>query len=341
VIVHARAPLRLGLAGGGSDVSPYAEIYGGQVMNVTLDRYAYAEIKANNMGEVAFHSTDFGLSESDSVGSVFSSNSKLPLHNAVYKRVMNDFNDSVFESVELTTFSDSPVGSGLGASSTLVVAMIKAFDCYLGIGLTAQEIAELAFKIEREDCALAGGRQDQFSAAFGGFNFMKFSEKGTEVEGISVSDEVVSELESSLVLFYTGVSRSSADVIAQQAMNLQSDRSVALQAMHKVKQEAKTMRDLLIAGDFEGIVESMKEGWEQKKMTSAAVSNTHIDGIYSAAIGSGALAGKVSGAGGGGFMWFFTPIARRAAVLDALKSFNGTISNCHFSDKGAQAWKTN
>lgn len=338
MIVHARAPLRLGLAGGGSDVSPYADTYGGQVMNATIDRYAYAELKSSPTGALVFHSTDFGLSESDSIGSGFGENSQLPLHRAVYHRIMMDYNDGVMEPVELTTFSDAPVGSGLGASSTLVVSMLKAFDLYLGINLSPQAIAELAFKIERTDCGLAGGRQDQFSAAFGGFNFMRFSASDSLVERVRVSDEIISELEASLVLFYTGVSRLSSNVIAEQSQNLEVDREFALEAMHKVKLEAATMRDHLLSGNFEGMVESMNDGWEQKKKTSASVSNSHIEQIYSTAIAAGALAGKVSGAGGGGFMWFFTPISKRASVVSSLEKFNGTTSNCHFSDRGAEAW---
>lgn len=338
MIVHARAPLRVGLAGGGSDVSPYADVHGGQVVSVTIDRYAYTELRSNPSGQVVFHSTDFGLSASDSIGSGFASTSELPLHSAVYKRIINQYNGGGFVPIELTTFSDAPVGSGLGASSTLVVSMIKAFDVYLNIGLSPQQVAELAFEIERIDCGLAGGRQDQFSASFGGFNFMRFHAGETEVEKMEVPKNVISELESSLILFYTGVSRSSGEIIADQSNNLELDKPVALEAMHKVKIEATTMRDCIISGDLQGIIKSMNQGWDQKKRTSAAVSNSMIDKIHSSAIGAGALAGKVSGAGGGGFMWFFTPIAKRASVIEALQKFNGTISNCHFSFKGAEAW---
>ena len=341
MIVHARAPLRVGLAGGGSDVSPYADVYGGQVVSVTIDRYAYTELRSHQEERLSFHSTDFGVSVSDSIGSKFDSSSELPLHTAVYRRMMSQYNNEIFEPIEITTFSDAPVGSGLGASSTLVVSMIKAFDCYLGIGLSPQKIAELAFDIERLECGLAGGRQDQFSAAFGGFNFMRFSDGPTEVENLEISETVVSELESSLVLFYTGVSRSSSEVIAEQTNNLAADNYIALEAMHRVKIEAVMMRDYLLTGDFQGIVESMNEGWEQKKRTSSAVSNIMIDEIYTSAINAGALAGKISGAGGGGFMWFFTPITKRANVLEALQQFNGTTSNCHFSFKGAEAWIQN
>lgn len=338
MIVHARAPLRVGLAGGGSDVSPYADVYGGQVVSATIDRYAYTELRSIRGGVASFHSTDFGVSVSDSIGSNFDSSSELPLHTAVYRRIMNEYNNGVLEPIELTTFSDAPIGSGLGASSTLVVSMVKAFDCYFGIGLSPQKIAELAFDIERLDCGLAGGRQDQFSAAFGGFNFMRFFEGRTEIEKLDISEDVVSELESSLVLFYTGVSRSSSEIISEQSSNLSVDNLFALEAMHKIKIEAAMMRDSLVAGNFQGIVDSMNEGWAQKKKTSSSVSNMSIDQIHASAINAGALAGKISGAGGGGFMWFFTPIARRAEVLKVLQTFNGTTSNCHFSFKGAEAW---
>jgi D-glycero-alpha-D-manno-heptose-7-phosphate kinase len=169
---------------------------------------------------------------------------------------------------------------------------------------------------------------------------MEFANDEPRVSRLDLAYEIVSELEASLVLFYTGVSRSSARVISEQSHNLEIDQDRALEAMHNVKQEALVMRNHLLAGDFDGIVQSMREGWAQKKATSSAVSNPLLDRIYETAMGAGALAGKVSGAGGGGFMWFYVPLPKRATVLASLKPFGGFISNCHFSDRGAHAWMT-
>lgn len=341
MIVHARAPLRLGIAGGGSDVSPYSDQFGGLVVNATIDKYAYVELREHPDGKITFSSTDFGFSETDSVESAFSKNSGMPLHSAVYRKIVDEFNGGKPIPLEITTYSDAPVGSGLGASSTLVVAMIKAFDSYLELSLSKQQIAEMAYKIERLDCGLAGGRQDQFSAAFGGFNYLEFDSRGSKVTPINISSDVIKELESSLLLYYTGVSRSSATIIAEQSQNLVSSNETAIEAMHIVKSEASSMRQYLESGNLLGIVQSMKKGWEFKKATSAAVSSQLIDETYVSAIDAGALAGKVSGAGGGGFMWFYVPINSRAAVISALSKFDGIVGNCHFTNEGATAWKVN
>jgi D-glycero-alpha-D-manno-heptose-7-phosphate kinase len=341
MLIHARAPLRLGLAGGGTDVSPYSDFFGGRVVNATIDKYAYVELETRTDENVSFHSTDFGLTLNDSITSAFSSRSEMPLHTAVYSRMINEFNGRKPIALNLTTFSDAPVGSGLGASSTLVVAMVKAFDCLLNLGLNAKRVAEIAFEVERNDCGLAGGKQDQYSAAFGGFNYMEFEVESTNITNLQPDSNFIAELEASLVLFYTGVSRASAEIINDQSKSLQESGDSALNAMHAIRAEAIQMKEILISGQTSDVVESMKTGWLNKKLTSNSVSNSHIDTIFDAAIAAGALAGKVSGAGGGGFMWFYCPVSKKAEVLQELAKFEGNTSNCHFSIGGAQAWKLN
>lgn len=340
MIIHSRAPLRLGLAGGGTDVSPFSDIFGGKVVNATIDRYAYAEISGINAGSVAtFESTDRALSWQYGVdGEVQSVNGPLMLHEATYKRAMQDLNGGRELPLKISTFSDAPVGSGLGASSTLVVAMIKAYDQLLGANLDSQAIADMAFQIERIDCKLAGGKQDQFSAAFGGFNSMVFSAEETAVTPLIMPPNVKQELEANLVLFNTGLSRESARIIDSQMKTVaKSDDS--LKAMHRLKDEANQMESALTSGDMQAFVESLRSGWLHKKSTAPMVTNGLLNTIYDAAVNAGASAGKVSGAGGGGFMLFYVPLANRAKVLEALSDFPGTATNCHFSDNGAEAWQ--
>jgi len=264
----------------------------------------------------------------------------LNLHRAVYNHMVENFNNGQPISLELSTFCDAPVGSGLGSSSTLVVAMIKAFVELLNLPMDDYAIAHLAFKIERIDCALQGGRQDQYSATFGGFNFMEFyADERTVINPLRVKNWIICELEASLVLYFTGVSRESAHIIADQSNNVKSGEADALEAMHGIKREALAMKECLLRGDFEGLVGSMRLGWENKKRSAKTVSNPHIDAIYDSAMQAGALAGKVSGAGGGGFMWFFVPAERRMDVIRILDSFGGQVSNCHFTKHGTQAWR--
>ena len=338
-LVRARAPLRLGLAGGGTDVSPYCDIHGGYVLNAAIDRYAYAVIKTLDDPELRFVSTDQQIETVVPLDVSLHLNGKLDLHKAVYNRIVNDFNGGEPIPLELSTFCDVPPGSGLGSSSTLVVAMVRAFAELLNLPLDDYTIANISYQIERVDCKLHGGRQDQYSAAFGGFNFMEFyADERAVINPLRIKNWIICELESCLLLNFTGISRDSAYIITDQRNNVKSGVPEALEAMHGMRREALAMKECLLRGDFAGLVNSMLLGWEDKKRSSRIVSNPHIDSMYDAAIHAGALAGKVSGAGGGGFMWFFVPTEKRMNVIRTLNSLGGQTSNCHFTKYGAQAW---
>jgi D-glycero-alpha-D-manno-heptose-7-phosphate kinase len=340
LIVRARAPLRLGLAGGGTDVSPYCDEYGGYVLNATIDRYAYAVIKTLDESVVRFVATDEQTEKVKAIDEPLLLNGKLDLHKAVYNYMVQHYNAGKPIPMELSTFCDAPVGSGLGSSSTLVVVMIRAFTELLNLPLDDYTIAHLAFKIERVDCGLQGGRQDQYAATFGGFNFMEFyADDRAVINPLRIKNWIICELEASLLLFYTGVSRESAKIIADQSNNVKDRLASTIEAMHGIKNEALTMKECILRGDFDGIIASMRQGWESKKRSAVTVSNQHIDEIYSAAIKAGAMAGKVSGAGGGGFMMFFVPPEKRMDVVRVLDGFNGEVSNCHFTKSGTQSWR--
>jgi len=340
MIFRARAPLRLGLAGGGTDVSPYCDVHGGYVLNATIDRYAYAVIKTIDEPYVRFVATDQQVEKVKNIADPLKLNGKLDLHKAVYNEMIQRYNNGKPIPLELNTFCDAPAGSGLGSSSTLVVVMIRVFAEMLNLPLDDYAIAHLAFKIERVDCGLQGGRQDQFSATFGGFNFMEFyADERTVINPLRIKNWIICELEASLLLFYTGVSRESARIIADQSNNMKSGAIDAVEAMHAIKREALVMKECLLRGDFAGMVDSMRQGWDSKKRSAKTVSNPLIDDIYNAAINAGALAGKVSGAGGGGFMMFFVPPEKRMDVIRTLNGFEGQVSNCHFTKHGTQAWR--
>ena len=339
-IIRARAPLRLGLAGGGSDVSPYCDIHGGFILNATIDRYAYATIKTLNEPIVRFIASDQKLEKIKPVTEPLLLNGKLDIHKAVYNHMIQYYNKGLPIPLELSTFCDAPMGSGLGSSSTLVVVMIRAFAELLNLPLDDYAIAHLAFKIERVDCGFQGGRQDQYSATFGGFNFMEFyADERVIISPLRIKNWIICELEASLVLFYTGISRESAHIIADQSNNIQAKVEDSVNAMHDIKREALLMKECVLKGDFDGIVNSIHKGWESKKRTASTVSNQYIDEIYKAAIDAGALAGKISGAGGGGYFMFFVPPEKRMEVIRVLNSFKGQVSNCHFTKYGSQAWR--
>ncbi len=338
--IRARAPLRLGLAGGGTDVSPYCDIHGGYVLNATVDRYAYAVIRMLDSSVVRLVAADQQVEKVNAVATPLELNGSLDLHKAVYNHMIQHYNGGRPIAMELCTFCDAPAGSGLGSSSTLVVVMIRAFVELLNLPLDDYAVAQLAFKIERSDCGLQGGRQDQYAATFGGFNFMEFyAENRAVINPLRVKNWIICELEASLILFYTGVSRESASIITDQRRSMESGSFDIIDAMGGIKREALVMKECLLKGDFDGIVESIQQGWESKKRSATLVSNPRIEEIYGAAMVAGALAGKVSGAGGGGFMMFFVPPDKRMSVVRTLSQFEGQVSNCHFTKHGSQAWR--
>lgn len=338
--VRARAPLRLGLAGGGTDVSPFCDLHGGYVLNAAIDRYAYAMIDPLENGELQLQATDQQQSFVGLAAESVPLAEPLRLHKGVYRRIVRDFCGGRPLSIRLTTYSEAPPGSGLGSSSTLVVAIIKAFVEYLNLPLGEYEIARLAYEIERVDVGLAGGRQDQYSATFGGFNFMEFyAQERVVVNPLRIKNWILTELEASLVLYFTGVSRESANIIDEQRRNVENHSQASLDASFALKREAVSMKESILRGDFGALAESMRAGWQWKKQLAKQISNPQIDKTYEIACAAGALAGKVSGAGGGGFMFFLVDPPRRMQVLRALQELGGLASGCHFSKHGTEGWK--
>ncbi len=340
MIVRARAPLRLGLAGGGTDVSPYCDLHGGSVMNVTIDKYAYATIDASPDGLAHFMAQDAGAIESIAPDEVVAAAGPLQLAKGVYRRIVADHLDGRAPAIRVRTHSDAPPGSGLGSSSTMVVALVTAFAEYFGLALGEYEIAHLAYAIERHDLGLAGGKQDQYAAAFGGFNFMEFyAGDRVIVNPLRIKDWIRAELESSLVLCFTGVSRASAKIIDEQSRNISDGDAGSLDAMHRLKDEASRMKEVLLRGDFTRLAEVMQAGWLAKKQSAASISNPRIEEIEAVASAHGARATKVSGAGGGGFMIFLCDPADRIGLTRALAAAGGTLYDAHFTLHGATAWK--
>ncbi|MDF2940363.1 MAG: D-glycero-D-manno-heptose 1-phosphate kinase [Gammaproteobacteria bacterium] len=341
ITVRSRAPLRLGLAGGGTDVSPYPEEYGGYVLNVTIDKFAYATIAMRNDQKIVLRASDQGIEWEGQAKPVIEEAPKaLQLMMGVYNRIVADYNQGKAMAVSITTHSEAPPGSGLGSSSTMVVALVQAFAELLDLPLGEYEVAHLAYQIEREDLALAGGRQDQYAAAFGGINFMEFyAEDRVIVNPLRVKPWIISELESQLLLFYTGVSRESAKIIEEQTTNVIEHKKAPIEALSKIKEEAVHMKEAILKGDFKLLAKSLNLSWQAKRQMASKISNEHIDSIYEAAINAGAYAGKVSGAGGGGFMMFLVDPSLKPEVMKALNAYNGQVITCTVTEQGVQSWR--
>jgi D-glycero-alpha-D-manno-heptose-7-phosphate kinase len=341
MIIRARAPLRLGLGGGGTDVSPYCDRYGGLTLNATIDLYAYTVIEpCPDRNVVRFVAADRQETWEGAAVPQLALDGRLNLHKGVYNRIVRDFNDGRPLPMVMTTHTDAPPGSGLGSSSTLVVSMIKAFVEWLNLALGEYDIARLAYEIERIDVGLSGGRQDQYAATFGGFNFMEFNPgERVVVNPLRIKNWIISELEASLLLYFGGVSRDSASIIDEQSANVERNEAAAIDATHALKAEAIAMKECLLKGDFNRLVESVQVGWEAKKKMAKSISNARIDEIYALATKAGMRAGKISGAGGGGFMMMLVDPVRRMDVMRALQQTNGQIYTCHFTKYGTQGWK--
>ena len=338
-IVRSKAPLRLGLAGGGTDVSPYSELYGGNVLNATINLNAYCTIRPLNRPVMRVCAADAGIRTEVPLGTGAVDSGAL-LIDGVCRRVLRDFGPFPSPGLEITTSNDAPAGSGLGTSSTMVVCILKCFAEWMDIPLGNYELARLAYEIERKDLQLAGGKQDQYAAAFGGFNFMEFlPDDMVIVNPLRVKDWIISELEVSMLLYFTGRSRFGADIIAAQQQAARQGSAVALEAMHRIRQSAVDMKLALLKGDIPAFSAILGAAWEDKKKMADAITNPFIQEAFDVALSAGAVSGKVSGAGGGGFIMLMVPPERRVDVMDALSRLPGKVVPFQFTDKGAEAWK--
>lgn len=339
MIIRARAPLRLGLAGGGTDVSPFCDLHGGAVMNATINRYAYATVEDATGPGISLEALDRDVAwRGDDTATV---PGELHLLAGVYERVSRQFLGGERPALRLRTFSDAPPGSGLGSSSTMVVAIVAALAEYFQIPLGEYDLAQVAYVVERQDLRLAGGKQDQYAAAFGGFNFMEFgAEDRVIVNPLRVKESVLAELEASIVLYFTGISRESANIIREQSRNAENNVSASVQAMHDLKLEAVQMKESLLKGDFNALTSTFQRGWEAKKRMAGSITNPVIDHVETVARRNGAQATKISGAGGGGFMMFVCDPADRLRLSAALLREGGHIMDFHFTSQGAVSWRT-
>ena len=331
--IRARAPLRLSFGGGGTDVPPFVTERGGCVLNATIARYAHVTIMPGG-DRITLRSLD--LDEEVSAGL----DDALPdLGVDLARGVVRALGvDRRGEGFTLFTHTDCPPGSGLGASSTMVVALVGAFNAWLRLGLTPYEIAALAHRVEREDLGIKGGRQDQYAATFGGFNFIEFGPEETLVNPLRMPEAWTAELEYGLVLAYTGQSRASSAIIAEQMRGYEEGREDPVRAMDAQKQLAHEMKRLLLKGEFRAFGVALDEAWQVKKRMAGAISNPRIDTLYAAAREAGALGGKIAGAGGGGFIFFYSDFDRRQRVEQALTAHGAEVVHFSFTDRGVHTW---
>jgi D-glycero-alpha-D-manno-heptose-7-phosphate kinase len=338
MIYRSKAPLRIGLAGGGTDVSPYCDLYGGAILNATISLYAYASIELLHTNQVIIEATDRSELVAYDKQDNLPIDGQLNLAKGVYNHIVNKYG-SVPSGFKLTTSVDAPAGSGLGSSSTLVVAIIGAFAEWLHLPLGEYDIAHMAYTIEREELAMAGGKQDQYAATFGGINFMEFfGDNHVIVNPLRIKQKILFELENNLLLYFTSTSRLSSTIIEAQSKNVQDKNEKSIEAMHQLKEQAYMMKEALLKVEVHNIGKILDYGFRFKKQMAQGISNNAMDNIYETALAAGATGGKISGAGGGGFMMFYCPENTRYAVQKALKQFGGEFRQYQFVEHGLSTW---
>jgi len=340
MIIRSKAPLRLGLAGGGTDVSPFSDLFGGAILNATINRYAHASIipRSDNKIIIRLEDQNVVLEFDTKTTPLLPTDGKGALQKAVYNCMVNDFQMKPC-GFELSTYIDAPPGSGLGTSSTLTVAVVGAFAEWLKLPLGEYDIAYLAYKIERIDLQMAGGKQDQYAATFGGVNFMEFfADDKVIINPLRIQTKHLNELADNLVLFYTQTSHDSSEIIKQQQKNVSSKNEKSIEAMHHIKAQATSMKEALLKGNLNEIGSILNEGWEYKKRMADNISTDLFEQIYETAIRAGASGGKISGAGGGGYIFFYCPEISKYRVVEALKKHQCEVHRFQFTKHGLYTW---
>ena len=337
--IRVRAPLRLGLAGGGTDLRWYSDSFGGAVVNTTICRYVNVRIKNRDDGRISFSSYDTGDAEEHAIGGNLDLLG-MPLYSAATNKILEISNRESMIPVHIESISDSPVGSGLGTSSTLTVALIKGLSEIYNVKLNRYKLAEISYEVEREICGYTGGLQDHYAASFGGFNqFIFHKNRKVSVRPIHIERDFLMSLETQILLYFSGVSRVSSTIIDDQIDAVKKSSEASLESMHGMKENAMEMKSVLMRSDVGSFTEIIKGGWERKKNTSQMMSNPPIDELIENLYEKGIKCAKVSGAGGGGFIYIVVPLEKRESVIAELSKRGGHFGGCRFTQYGAESWR--
>lgn len=332
MIIRSKAPLRISFGGGGTDVSPYCDDHIGVVLNSTINKYAYCSIVPNNTNEIVVNSLDFDMTVKYNCNENLVYDGKLDLVKAALKRM------NINQGCEVYLQCDAPAGSGLGTSSTVVVALLSAMAKWKGVSLDQYALAHIAYEVERKDLGISGGYQDQYAATFGGFNFMEINGDDIVVNPLKVRKDIINELQYNILLCYTGNIHVSANIIKDQVSNYENKNGEVISVMHEIKALAYAMKKELLRGNLNNFGMLLNYGWELKKKMSNKISNPQIDELYREALKAGALGGKLLGAGGGGYLLVYCPYNKKHIVAQRLEKIGGQLMDWNFDLRGVQSW---
>jgi D-glycero-alpha-D-manno-heptose-7-phosphate kinase len=325
----ARAPVRISFAGGGTDLPTYYRQYGGLVVSTSISKYFYVFANLNGVDSAQISSSDYHTYFRQRAGAPLLFEGDLALPRAFLHQFGIDSGISLFLASEV------PPGTGLGSSSTVSVALSKALGAVCGMSLTNYDLAELASYVEIEKLGMPIGRQDQYAAAFGGLNAIYFSSEGVRVERVWMNPEVESTLEKRILLFFTGSTRRAAEILQNQQASTRQHDSGTLESLHRIKRMAEETLELLQAGDLTGFGEMLDRSWQAKKRLAKGISNPQIDHWYELARATGATGGKITGAGGGGFLMLYCEEATQDDVTTVLEAEGLVRMDFHFDRGGA------
>lgn len=334
MLIRAKAPLRLGFAGGGTDVPPFPEFEGGCVLSATINMYSFGTLSPRGDDEVHLRSADLGIALDYAPGAPLTYDGQLDLAKAAIRKLGGEGCGGF----DLYLHTDAKPGSGLGSSSSLMVAVMGLMREYRRLSLDEATVAALAWQLERQELGIPGGIQDQYAAAYGGWNFMEFHGREVLVNPLRLPLGVRNELEHNLVLCFTGDTRVADGIVADQTARYQRGEHRSLDSLRRQKQLAVEMKNLLLIRRLNDFGKLLHECWECKKRMSPQISNARIDALYAAARRAGALGGKLNGAGGGGYMMFYCEFERRLEVEAALREHGCVIREFTFEDNGLQTW---
>jgi D-glycero-alpha-D-manno-heptose-7-phosphate kinase len=333
--IRSKAPLRISFAGGGTDVPPYPEREGGCVLNATIDSFAWGSLRPRQDSKIKLESADLGICLDYTVESEMELNGELDLVKAAIKRLGANSSNGF----EVFLHCDAPPGSGLGSSSALMVALVGLVKEFKNLPLTPYEIADLAYVIEREDLEIRGGLQDQYAATFGGFNFIEFLKDRVIVNPLRIGNDTLNELEHNLLLCFTGNTRRSDEIIRDQVARFEDHNSDTTAALDHQKHLAIEMKNSLLRGKLDDFGGLLHTAWESKKRISPRISNARIDEIYEEARSHGAIGGKITGAGGGGYMLLYCLFDKKHLVAERVRKLGAIPAEFAFERNGMQTWR--
>jgi len=329
-MIIAKSPVRLSFGGGGTDLPAYFEEHGGAVLSVTIDKYFHTVLQEIPGREIEISSSDYQLHQR--IADLDQANLKDALR--IPKAMLQHF--GIRSGVLLQLKSDIPPGSGLGLSGAVATSLARALGAYAGQAMDQAQVAQLATHIELTVLGRPIGMQDQYASAHGGLNFLTFDASGTRVEPVAVGRERLTELRAHLMLFHTGSSRDSARILEGQRQATSGRDQAVLDALHRVKETAHRMREIVTSGDIPSLGRLLHESWQQKKRFSSRVSNPEIDHYYETAMAHGALGGKITGAGGGGFLLVFADPSAHGRISRELTALGLQELDFDFEEGGSQ-----